>query len=256
MKKTVFDSEGIIIVEQNGLYGLEDCNSKPLTAIEYETVSPCFGGFILTKNGKAGYVEFSHRDTAAEDSFGVSLGAANGNASAWIPCVYESAQIKRNGISFRNVNYSNEIPWSEDWFDNEEGRLYRDLSYINSYVSYDCFVDDAKYPFALLLKRAGHNDWIKFSPDSALGPWREIPLNDTGVRCILCTNQFPDAQSEYSFMLCSRMGWGMTASSNSLAQAYAQLPNIIKNIAELPIDEAIVKLTGAPANRYLKYHEI
>lgn len=256
MKRTVFDGEDINVVEQDGLYGLEDRNSKPLTAIEYESVSPCFGGYIVTKNGKCGYVEFSHRDVEDEDEHGVCLGATNGNATAWVACIYDNAQIKRNGISFRKVNYSEDIPWSEDWFDSEEGRVYRDLAYINNYTSFDCFVDDAKYPFALLLKRAGHDEWIRFSPDTAIGPWREIPLSDTGIRCILCTNQFPEADNEYSFMLCSRTGWGVTRSSNTLEDAYTMLPEIVRCVAELGTDAAIAKLTGTAAKRYIRYHEI
>jgi len=255
MKKTVFDDD-ILIVEQNGLYGLEDRNSRALTEIEYESVLPCFGGFILTKNGKCGYVDFSQRDVTDEDSHGVCLGAPNANAAAWIACVYDSAQIKRNGISLRNVNYAHDIPWSEDWYDCEEHRVYRDISYINNYCSFDCFVDEAKYPYALLLKRAGHDQWIKFSTDTAIGPWREIPLDDTGVRCVLCTNQFPDSENEYSFMLCSRSGWGLTASCSSLEESYGKLPEIVKCVAELGGDESIAKLTGAPVNPYIKYHEI
>ena len=103
MKRIYDEKDQYIIVEENGKFGIEDKSGHLLLPLEYDRIIVACEikdgiGFILCKSGKFGYIEFGKREHLEEYENGVVLGDPNGCALAFLPCLYERIEVKRNGL--------------------------------------------------------------------------------------------------------------------------------------------------------------
>ena len=237
MKTIYCEYSEMSVIEENGKFGLEDKSGHLLLPMEYDKIlSVKVGGFVLSKNGRIGYVEFSDRERLMEDEYGVVLGDPNGCAQAFLPCIYDWVDAKRNGLAL----YSESEKDAKDlWFDYKSRTLYRNMRWVENFGDFDALLDLSNSSLMPELKRAGEDAWVRFPKDSSADPWRDIPLDTVGVRCILCMEEIVNEDDEdggtvdgyeYFFLLLYKNGWTPTRAKRSLAELYAELPAIMEGI--------------------------
>ena len=104
MKRIYGESGQYSIAEENELFGIVDNSGHLLLPLEYDRITVAYGikdgfGFILCKNGKFGYVEFGRREHLNEYEDRVVPDDPNGCALAFLPCIYDGIETKRNGLA-------------------------------------------------------------------------------------------------------------------------------------------------------------
>ena len=227
------EKDGVLIVRDGGRYGLIDKGGNILLPLRYDNIFAVYRsregvGFVLCRDARFGYMEFGEREHLAEDEYSVVLGAPNGCARAFLPCVYPRVEVCRNGLRL----YPEEGDDGQElWFDFRSRVLHRDLRWLQGFGDFDSFLLQGEgMP---ILKRAGEDAFVKLPEDCGMDPWAEIPLGEPGVRCILCLRELGEGDFlyEYFFLLLFKDGWMPTPAKRDLSELYAELPAMIEGIS-------------------------
>lgn len=256
MKKTYSEYDPYVIAEKNGKFAIEDKSGHILLPFEYDRIADTAGikdgfGFILCQNGKFGYVEFGAREYLEEYENGVVLGDPNGCALAFLPCIYDWIEAKRNGLAICSERGDS----SKDlWYDYKSRTLYRQVRYQNNMGDFDVLTDFSRGPCIPEIKKAGADEWVRFPQDCGVNIWGETPTDLCGVTFVLCSEwvtetrerirEIPidsenesvfeaeeyggtvDEYVEYSFLLLYKNCWTATPAKRTLAELYAEIPAI------------------------------
>ena len=260
MKRKYCEFDDYVIVEVNGKYGIEDKGGHLLLPLEYESIVAAnriydSAGFILIKEGKFGYVEFGRRERLFEDKHGVILGNPSGCALAFLPCMYDLIETKRNGLAIR---LESETDVKDLWYDYKSRTLYRQVRYVKNLGGFDVLVDFSQKNYSCIpeIKRAGADEWVRFGKDVALEIIEMVHTDIYGVTVVLCTQRIsetaektqeffktPDEEAifealeyeeieneynEYSFLLLYKEGWTVTSAKRTIAELYAEVPAMTK----------------------------
>ena len=256
MRKIYSEYDQHIIAEENGKFGIEDKSGHLLLPFEYERVTVARGikdglGFILCKNGKFGYVEFGAREHLEEYENGVVLGDPNGCALAFLPCMYDLIEAKRNGLAI----YSEQEEDIKDlWYDYKSRTLYRQVRYRKNLGEFDVLIDFSHGPCIPEIKKAGIDEWVRFPENCGIDILEEVRTDIYGVTFVLCAEwvseseekiremptenesvfesedygEISDEYLEYSFLLLYKNGWTATSAKRTLAELYAEILAITK----------------------------
>lgn len=254
MKKNYGDYDQHIIVEENEKFGIEDKSGHLLLPLEYDRIIVVSGirdviGFILCKNGKFGYVEFGKREHLEEYESGVVLGDPNGCALAFLPCIYDWIEAKRNGLAI----YSElEEDIKDLWYDYKSRTLYRQVRYQDNLGDFDVLIDFSHDPCIPEIKKAGVDEWVRFPKNCGVDILGRVHTDLYGVTFVLCAEwtaeteekirekptenesvfeaeeyeEIVDEYMEYSFLLLYKNGWITTPVKRTIAELYAEISTI------------------------------
>ena len=254
MKRIYSEYDQHIIVEENGNFGIEDKSGHLLLPLEYDRIIVASGirdviGFIFCKNGKFGYVEFGKREHVEEYENGVVLGDPNGCALAFLPCIYDWIEAKRNGLAI----YSEcEEDIKDLWYDYKSRTLYRQVRYQKNLGEFDVLIDFSHGPCIPEIKKAGVDEWVRFPKNCGVDILERVHTDLYGVTFVLCAEwtteteekireiptenesvfeaeeyeEIGDEYMEYSFLLLYKNGWIATPVKRTLAELYAEIPTI------------------------------
>lgn len=256
MKRIYCKYEQHVIVEENGKFGIEDKSGHLLLPLEYDCIIAANGirdgiGFVLCKNGKFGYIEFGKREHLEEYENGVVLGDPNGCALAFLPCLYDWIEAKRNGLAIYS-EYEEDI--KDLWYDYKSRTLYRQVRYQDNLGDFDVLIDFSHGPCIPEIKKAGVDEWVRFPKDGGIDILEEVHTDLYGVTFVLCAEwttesedkireiptenesvfeaeeyeEIVDEYMEYSFLLLYKNGWIATPVKRTLAELYAEIPNLTK----------------------------
>jgi len=252
MKKIYDEYDQYIIVEENGKFGIEDKSGHLLLPIEYDRIIAACGikdgiGFILCENGKFGYIEFSKREHVEKYENGVVLGDPNGCALAFLPCLYDWMEAKRNGLA---IYSEREEDIKDLWYDYKSRTLYRQVRYRKNLGEFDELIDFSHGSCIPEIKKAGVDEWVRFPKDCGIDILEEVHTDLYGVTFVLCAEwtteteekireiptenesvfeteeyeEIVDEYLEYSFLLLYKNGWIATPVKRTLAELYAEIP--------------------------------
>ena len=256
MKKIYDEYDQYVIVEENGKFGIEDKSGHLLLPLEYDRIIVACGvkdgiGFILCKNGNFGYIEFGKREHLEEYENGVVLGDPNGCALAFLPCLYDWMEAKRNGLA---IYSEGEEDIKDLWYDYKSRTLYRQVRYQKNLGDFDVLIDFSHGPCIPEIKKAGVDEWVRFPKDCGIDILERVHTDLYGVTFVLCsewiteteekTREIPtenesvfeaeeyeeivDEYLEYSFLLLYKNGWIATPAKRTLAELYAEIPAMTK----------------------------
>ena len=256
MKRIYGNYDQHIIVEENGKFGIEDKSGHLLLPFEYDRIIVAYGikdglGFILCKNGKFGYVEFGEREHLEEYEHGVVLGDPNGCALAFLPCIYDWIEAKQNGLA---IYSEREEDIKDLWYDYKSRTLYRQVRYQKNLGDFDVLIDFSHGPCIPEIKKAGVDEWVRFSKNCGVDILEEVHTDLYGVTFVLCAEwtteteekireiptenesvfeaeeyeEIVDEYLEYSFLLLYKNGWIATPVKRTLAELYVEIPTITK----------------------------
>lgn len=254
MKKIYYEYDQYVIVEENGKFGIEDKSGHLLLPLEYDRIIVAPGirdviGFILCKNGKFGYIEFGKREHLEEYENGVVLGDPNGCALAFLPCLYDWIEAKRNGLA---IYSEREGDIKDLWYDYKSRTLYRQVWYQKNLGDFDVLIDFSHGPCIPEIKKAGVDEWVKFPKDCGIDILERVHTDLYGVTFVLCSEwiteteekireipteneavfeaedyeEIVDEYLEYSFLLLYKNGWIATPAKRTLAELYAEIPTM------------------------------
>ena len=254
MKRIYDENDQYIIVEENGKFGIEDKSGHLLLPLEYERIIVAYGikdgiGFILCKNGKFGYIEFGKREHLEEYENGVVLGDPNGCALAFLPCIYDWIDSKRNGLA---IYSEREEDIKDLWYDYKSRTLYRQVRYQDNLGEFDVLIDFSHGPCIPEIKKAGVDEWVRFPKNCGIDILGRVHTDLYGVTVVLCAEWTTEAEEkireipfdpenesifeaeeyeevvdeyiEYSFLLLYKNGWIATPAKRTLAELYAEIP--------------------------------
>ena len=253
MKKIYCECDQYLIVIGDCKFGIEDKSGHLLLPFEYDRIIVAYGikdgiGFILCKNGKFGYVEFGAREHLEENEHGVVLGDPNGCALAFLPCIYDWIEAKRNGLAI----YSEQEENIKDlWYDYKSHTLYRQVRYQKNLGDFDVLIDFSHGPCIPEIKRAGIDEWVRFPQDCGIDILERVHTDIYGVTFVLCSEwiteteekmreipldsdieavfeaeeyeEINDEYLEYSFLLLYKNGWIATPAKRTLAELYEEI---------------------------------
>lgn len=253
MKKIYCECDQYLIVIGDCKFGIEDKSGHLLLPFEYDRIIVAYGikdgiGFILCKNGKFGYVEFGAREHLEENEHGVVLGDPNGCALAFLPCIYDWIEAKRNGLAI----YSEQEENIKDlWYDYKSHTLYRQVRYQKNLGDFDVLIDFSHGPCIPEIKRAGIDEWVRFPQDCGIDILERVHTDIYGVTFVLCSEwiteteekmreipldsdieavfeaeeyeEINDEYLEYSFLLLYKNGWIATPTKRTLAELYEEI---------------------------------
>lgn len=254
MKKIYSEYEQHMIVEDNEKFGIEDKSGHLLLPIEYDSITVPIGirdgmGFILLKGGKFGYIEFPMAKRQDEHEYGSAAEDPDGCAQAFLPCVYDWIDAKRNGLAL----YSGREKENQDlWYDYKSHTLYRQVCYEGNLGDFDVLIDFSHGPCIPEIKKAGVDEWVKFPKDCGIDILERVHTDLYGVTFVLCSEwiteteekireipidpeneavfeakdyeEIVDEYLEYSFLLLYKNGWIATPAKRTLAELYAEIP--------------------------------
>ena len=254
MKKIYDEYDQYVIVEENGKFGIEDKSGHLLLPLEYDRIIVAPGirdviGFILCKNGKFGYIEFGKREHLEEYENGVVLGDPNGCALAFLPCLYDWIEAKRNGLA---IYSEREGDIKDLWYDYKSRTLYRQVWYQKNLGDFDVLIDFSHGRCIPEIKKAGVDEWVKFPKDCGIDILERVHTDLYGVTFVLCSEwiteteekireipteneavfeaedyeEIVDEYLEYSFLLLYKNGWIATPAKRTLAELYAEIPTM------------------------------
>jgi hypothetical protein len=256
MKRIYGESGQYSIAEENELFGIVDNSGHLLLPLEYDRITVAYGikdgfGFILCKNGKFGYVEFGGREHLNEYEDRVVPDDPNGCALAFLPCIYDWIEAKRNGLAM----YSEREKEIKDlWYDYKSRTLYRKVRYQDNLGDFDVLIDFSRGPCIPEIKKAGADEWVRFPKESDIDILGLVHTDLCGVTFALCSEwiteteekirelptenpsffeveeyeEIADEYLEYSFLLLYKNGWIATHAKRTLAELYAEIPSITK----------------------------
>ena len=256
MKRNYDEYDQHVIVEENEKFGIEDKSGHLLLPLEYDRIIVAPGirdviGFILCKNGKFGYVEFGKREHLEEYENGVVLGDPNGCALAFLPCMYDWIEAKRNGLA---IYSEGEEDIKDLWYDYKSRTLYRQVRYQKNLGEFDVLIDFSHGPCIPEIKKAGVDEWVRFPKDCGIDILEEVHTDLYGVTFVLCSEwiteteekireipidpenesvfeaeeyeEIVDEYLEYSFLILYKNGWIATPAKRTLAELYAEIPTM------------------------------
>ena len=254
MKRIYDEYDQYVIVEENGKFGIEDKSGHLLLPLEYDRIIVAYGikdgiGFILCKNGKFGYVEFGKREHLEEYENGVVLGDPNGCALAFLPCLYDWMEAKRNGLA---IYSEGEKDIKDLWYDYKSRTLYRQVRYRKNLGEFDELIDFSHGSCIPEIKKAGVDEWVRFPKNCGIDILEEVHTDLYGVTFVLCAEwtaeteekireipidpenesifeaeeyeEIVDEYLEYSFLLLYKNGWIATPTKRTLAELYSEIP--------------------------------
>ena len=254
MKRIYDEYDQYVIVEENGKFGIEDKSGHLLLPLEYDRIIAACGikdgiGFILCENGKFGYIEFGKREHVEEYENGVVLGDPNGCALAFLPCIYDWIEAKRNGLA---IYSEREEDIKDLWYDYKSRTLYRQVRYQNNLGDFDVLIDFSHGPCIPEIKKAGVDEWVRFPQNCGIDILERVHTDLYGVTFVLCSEwtteteekmreipidpeneavfeaedyeEIVDEYLEYSFLLLYKNGWIATPAKRTLAELYAEIP--------------------------------
>ena len=256
MKRIYDEHDQYVIVEENGEFGIEDKSGHLLLPPEYDRIIAACGikdgiGFVLCKSGKFGYIEFGKREHLEEYENGVVLGDLNGCALAFLPCLYDWIEAKRNGLA---IYSEGEEDIKDLWYDYKSRIFYRQVRYQKNLGDFDVLIDFSHGPCIPEIKKAGVDEWVRFPKDCGIDILEEVHTDLYGVTFVLCAEwtteteekireiptenesvfeaedyeEIVDEYLEYSFLLLYKSGWIATPAKRTLAELYAEIPEITK----------------------------
>ena len=252
MKKIYDEYDQYVIIEENGKFCIEDKSGHLLLPLEYDRIIVACGvkdgiGFILCKNGKFGYIEFGKREHVEEYENGVVLGDPNGCALAFLPCIYDWIEAKRNGLA---IYSEHEEDIKDLWYDYKSRTLYRQVRYQANLDDFDVLIDFSHGPCIPEIKKAGVDEWVRFPKNCGVDILKRVHTDLYGVTFVLCAEwtteteekireiptenesvfeaeeyeEIVDEYMEYSFLLLYKNGWITTPTKRTLAELYAEIP--------------------------------
>ena len=275
MKKIYDEYNQYVIIEENGKFGIEVKSGHLLLPIEYDRIIVACGvkdgiGFILCKNGNFGYIEFGKRERIEEYENGVVLGDPNGCALAFLPCIYDWIEAKRNGLA---IYSEHEKDIKDLWFDYKSRTLYRQVRYQDNLGDFDVLIDFSHGPCIPEIKKAGVDEWVRFPQNCGIDILGRVHTDLYGVSVVLCAEwtteteekireiptenesvfeaeeyeEIVDEYMEYSFLILYKNGWITTPTKRTLAELYAEIPamtvgHIHKENEENGIDKQTYRL--------------
>ena len=275
MKKIYDEYNQYVIIEENGKFGIEVKSGHLLLPIEYDRIIVACGvkdgiGFILCKNGNFGYIEFGKRERIEEYENGVVLGDPNGCALAFLPCIYDWIEAKRNGLA---IYSEHEKDIKDLWFDYKSRTLYRQVRYQDNLGDFDVLIDFSHGPCIPEIKKAGVDEWVRFPQNCGIDILGRVHTDLYGVSVVLCAEwtteteekireiptenesvfeaeeyeEIVDEYIEYSFLILYKDGWITTPTKRTLAELYAEIPamtvgHIHKENEENGIDKQTYRL--------------
>lgn len=256
MKRNYSEYDQHVIVEENDKYGIEDKSGHLLLPIEYDRIVIAPGirdsiGFILCKSGRFGYVEFGKREHLEEYEHGVVLGDPNGCALAFLPCIYDLIESKRNGLA---IYSEREEDIKNLWYDYKSRTLYRQVRYQANLGGFDILIDFSHGPCIPEIKKAGVDEWVRFPKNCGIDILERVHTDLYGVTFVLCAEWITETEEkireiptenesvfeaeeyeeiakeylEYSFLLLYKNGWIATPAKRTLAELYAEIPEMTK----------------------------
>jgi len=258
MRRIYSEYEQHIIVEENGIFGIEDKSGHLLLPLEYDRIIVAPGirdviGFILCKNGKFGYIEFPMAKRLNEYEYGSAVEEPNGGAVAFLPCMYAWIEAKRNGLA---IYSEREEDIKDLWYDYKSRTLYRQVQYQKNLGDFDVLIDFSHGPCIPEIKKAGVDEWVRFPKDCGVDILERVHTDLYGVTFVLCAEwtteteekireipidpeneaffeaeeyeEIVDEYMEYSFLLLYENGWIATPVKRTLAELYAEIPTITK----------------------------
>lgn len=252
MKRIYDEYDQYVIVEENGKFCIEDKSGHLLLPLEYDRIIAACGikdgiGFILCQNGKFGYIEFGKREHVEEYENGMVLGAPNGCALAFLPCIYDWIEAKRNGFA---IYSEREEDIKDLWYDYKSRTLYRQVRYQANLGDFDVLIDFSHGPCIPEIKKAGVDEWVRFSQNCGIDILGRVHTDLYGVTFVLCAEwtteneekireiptenesvfeaeeyeEIVDEYMEYSFLILYKNGWITTPTKRTLAELYAEIP--------------------------------
>lgn len=252
MKRIYDEYDQYVIVEENEKFGIEDKSGHLLLPLEYDRITAACGikdgiGFILCENGKFGYIEFGKREHVEKYENGVVLGDPNGCALAFLPCLYDWIEAKRNGLA---IYSEGEEDIKDLWYDYKSRTLYRQVRYQKNLGDFDVLIDFSHGPCIPEIKKAGVDEWVRFPKDCGIDILERVHTDLYGVTFVLCSEwiteteekireiptenesvfeaeeyeEIVDEYLEYSFLLLYKNGWIATPAKRTLAELYAEIP--------------------------------
>ena len=198
MKRIYDEYDQYVIVEENGKFGIEDKSGHLLLPLEYDRIIAACGikdgiGFILCENGKFGYIEFGKREHLEEYENGVVLGDLNGCALAFLPCLYDWIEAKRNGLAI----YSEGEEGIKDlWYDYKSRTLYRQVRYQKNLGDFDVLIDFSHGQCIPEIKKAGVDEWVKFPKDCGIDILERVHTDIYGVTFVLCSEWITETEEK------------------------------------------------------------
>lgn len=258
MRRIYSEYEQHIVVEENEKFGIEDKSGHLLLPLEYDRIIVAPGirdviGFILCKNGKFGYIEFPMAKRLNEYEYGSAVEEPNGCALAFLPCIYDWIEAKRNGLA---IYSEREEDIKDLWYDYKSRTLYRQVQYQKNLGDFDVLIDFSHGPCIPEIKKAGVDEWVRFPKNCGVDILERVHTDLYGVTFVLCSewtteteekireipvdpeNEFffeaeeyegiVDEYMEYSFLLLYENGWIATPVKRTLAELYAEIPTITK----------------------------
>lgn len=252
MKKIYDEYDQYVIIEENGKFGIEVKSGQLLLPIEYDRIIVVCGvkdgiGFILSKNGNFGYIEFGKREHVEEYENGVVLGDPNGCALAFLPCIYDWIEAERNGLA---IYSEREEDIKDLWYDYKSRTLYRQVRYQANLGDFDVLIDFSHGPCIPEIKKAGVDEWVRFPQNCGVDILERVHTDLYGVTVVLCAEwtteteekireiptenesvfeaeeyeEIVDEYMEYSFLLLYKNGWITTPTKRTLAELYTEIP--------------------------------
>ena len=285
MKRVYDEYDQYVIVEENEKLGIEDKSGNLLLPLGYDRIIAACGikdgiGFILCENGKFGYIEFGKREHVEEYENGVVLGAPNGCALAFLPCIYDWIEAKQNGLAIYSEREEN---IKDLWYDYKSRTLYRQVRYQDNLGDFDVLIDFSHGSCIPEIKKAGVDEWVRLPKDCGIDILEEVRTDLYGVTFVLCAEwttetdekireiptenesvfeaeeyeEIVDEYMEYSFLLLYKNGWIATPVKRTLAELYAEIPTITQgHIHKNPEKDGVDKQTYKLLCKYKKRNEV
>ena len=253
MKRNYDEYDQYVIVEENGKFGIEDKSGHLLLPLEYDHIIAACGikdgiGFILCESGKFGYIEFGKREHVEEYENGAVLGDPNGCALAFLPCLCDWIEAKRNGLA---IYSEREEDIKDLWYDYKSRTLYRQVRYQKNLGDFDVLIDFSHGPCIPEIKKAGVDEWVRFPEDCGIDILERVHTDLYGVTFVLCSEWITETEEkireitidpeneavfeakdyeeivneylEYSFLLLYENGWIATPAKRTLAELYSEI---------------------------------
>ena len=175
------------------------------------------------------------------------LGDPNGCALAFLPCLYDWIEAKRNGLA---IYSEGEEDIKDLWYDYKSHTLYRQVRYQKNLGDFDVLIDFSHGPCIPEIKKAGVDEWVRFPQNCGIDVLERVHTDLYGVTFVLCSEwtteteekireiptenesvfeaeeyeEIVDEYLEYSFLLLYKNGWIATPTKRTLAELYAEIP--------------------------------
>lgn len=221
------------LVRKGGLFGLTDSEGEQIMPCEYDSVFYEGGGFVLTRNSKSGYVKFQE-ETPPHGADEVVIGYPAKCAEQYLPCVYDRIEPTRNGLILYSMTGNEFFSAKREWFDFEEGKVYRNLHFLRNYGEFDKFLDTDKPTDNSKLKKAGKESYISLPFNMSGEILYEVSLYNGGARYFVCVEELTDEEAErkghiceYFFLIVLPHTYTFTEPKAEIALIFEDFPRLV-----------------------------